>query len=984
MEENRLEEAFLEALDRVNEKELQEKMRDYLEQYNARIQRLEHQALRDSLTGLFNRHCLEDEYERMTRNHVIISVLMMDIDYFKSVNDRFGHEAGDRVLQAMATFITDAVRGDDACFRYGGEEFLLLLPGTNSDGARRFAERLRNVISRRTLEIFSIPITASFGIAECPRHSYQMDDLVRMADQALYQAKHSGRNRTVVFEADRAGAPPSSDTLTSPVSHLPQQSTPFIGREAELAEIAGLLNETDCRLLTLVGPGGIGKTRLALEAASRTAEDFPYGAYFFPGSQLSSPEHLVSGLASSLSFSFYAEGDSVTQLLDYLREKKLLIVMDSFERFIDEGSALLTHILEAAPGVKIMVTSQERLNLKGEWILEVGGMSVPANSHDFDLAAPDKFDAINLFLHGARRVYPGATFTIEEEPLISSLCRFLEGMPLGIELASSWIRFLPLKEICTEIENSLDFLSTTLRDIPERHRNLRVAFEYSWSLLKPEDKLAFARMSVFRGGFRREAGEDVADAPLSLITALMDKSLLRRSLTGRYEMHGVLRAYAWEKLSEEGAELERVKDIFSNYYLHLLQDCEVDYLQARQIEAMITLEDEIENIREAWKMAVHGLRLEELNRSISALYLFYDINAWLEEGEKLLGELVDTVRASAGDTRPHRRIEKEIMAKAITRQGCLALRMGMYEKAEQLLGEGLQMLRGLELKEEVAFNLIYSGLLSERTGDYTWASGLYREGLDIYRKLGDRRGVALALHSQAIHSLVGYKEASKLYRESLEIYRKLGDLRGMSISINNLGVASFYLDDYEEAKHHYGESLVIDRRLGDRRGIAIGLMNLGEVAGKLGQKEEARKLCEESLEVFREIGDRRGMASTYSTMGQLAMDSGDLGEAARRFRDALAISEEIRAIPVSLNTMARMALLLEKRGKKGRSFEVVSAVLSHEGCEVETKNLGEQLRDRLAGELSAPTCKKALARIEGSSREDLASGLFENEFRVDA
>ncbi|MEW6555159.1 MAG: diguanylate cyclase [Actinomycetota bacterium] len=979
MEEDRLEEAFLEALDRVNEKELQDKMRDYLEQYHSRIQRLEQQALRDRLTGLFNRHCLEDEFGRMARNHTVISLLIIDIDYFKSVNDRFGHDTGDRVLQAMATFITDAARGDDACFRYGGEEFLVLLPGTDSQGALRFAERLRSVIADRTLEIFTVPITASFGIAESPRHSRRLDELLHMADRALYKAKHGGRNRTVVFEGDAAvTVPPGGAVSPGPgASHLPQQPTAFIGREKELTEIASLLGEEDCRLLTLVGPGGIGKTRLALEAAMRAEGGYPHGAYFFPGSQLSSPQHLVSALAVSLDFSFYAEGEALAQLLDFLREKKLLLVMDSFERFIEEGSLLLARILEAAPQAKIMVTSQERLNLKGEWILEVGGMDVPDDERGFSLTAPDEFDAINLFLHGARRVYPGITFTMEERPLIGDLCRFLEGMPLGIELASPWIRFLPLKEICEEIAGSLDFLSTTLRDIPERHRSLRVAFEYSWNLLKPEERLAFARMSVFRGGFRREAGEEVAGAPLALITALMDKSLLRRGSSGRYEMHGVLRSYAGEKLGEGAAEEERVRDAFCSYYLRLLQACESEYLRARQVEALAALEDDIENIREAWKMAVQGMCLEELNRSVSSLYLFYDIKAWLEEGEKLLGELVAAVRASAGEGGLRRRIEEELVARAVTRQGCLALRMGMHEKASELLDEGLRILRGLDMQEEVAFNLIFSGMLSERTGDYARASGLYRESLDIYRELDNRRGVATALLNQAIHSVVGYEEARKLYLESLEIYRELGDLRGMSISINNLGVACFYLGEYEEAKRHYEESLAIDRRLGDRRGIAIGLVNLGEVAGKLGRREEARELCGQGLEDFREIGDRRGMASTLSIIGQLAMDQDDPVEAASRFREALAVSEEIGAVPLSLNTMAQMALLLEKRGEKERSHEVICGVLSQEGCDVETRNLGEGLRDRLAFELPAPACKQVADRAGKRSREDLAREMLE-------
>lgn len=971
MDKNRLEEAFREALERVDEKDLDKKMRAFLEQHFTRPEKPEQPALRDRLTGLFNRHCLEDEYERMTRNHIIISMLILDIDYFRSLNDRFGHETGDQVLRATATFITDAVREDDACFRYGGEEFLVLLPGTNSAGARRFAERLRDTISRKTLEIFSLPITASLGISECPRHSYKLDDLVRMADQALYQAKHGGRNRTVVFESDLPGitAPADPATPTSPVSHLPQQSTPFIGRKNELAQLAGFLREKNRRLITLVGPGGIGKTRLALEAASRIAEEYPYGACFVPGSQLTSHDSLVSGLAAALGFSFYSEGEAVSQILGYLREKKLLLVVDGFERFIEEDASLLVRILAAAPLVKLVVTSEERLGLPGEGILEVGGMRFPADDPNRCLEEPEEFDAILLFLFGARRVYPGLTFTTEEKPLISYLCRFLQGIPLGIELATSWIRFLPLSEICKEIENG--------PDMPERHRNQRLAFEYSWNLLRPEEQLAFSRLSVFRGGFRREAAEVVADAPLPLISALMDRSLLRRNLTGRYELHGVVRAYAREKLVEDEQELERVEDIFSNYYLHLLQDCEIDYLQARPIEALTKLDEEIDNIRAAWDMAVRELRLEELNHSIGALHLFCDIKAWLEEGERVLGELIEAVRSSAGDTRPHRTIEKEIMAKALTRQGCLALRMGMHERAEELLREGLLLLRGLGLREEIAFNLLCSGLLSEKAGDFAWAAGLYRESLNIYRKLGDKRGVAHALSSLAIQPLIGYEEAAKFYRDSLDIYSKLDDKRGMSTCNTNLGVASFHLGEYVEAQRCFEESLAIDRKLGYRHGIAIGRLRLGEVAGRLGDREKARDFFRESLDAFREMGDRRGMANSLNALGQLAMDYADFAESASYLRDALAISKEIEAEPVALSVVMRMAILLEKQGVKERSCEIVSCVLARKGCEVETRRLGEELRKRFVSGLSAPARKKVLAGMGKTTWEDLVRELLD-------
>ena len=344
---------------------------------------------------------------------------------------------------------------------------------------------------------------------------------------------------------ERALHPDASD------GRLPAQPTPFIGRERELNEIAQHLNDPTCRLLTLVGLGGIGKSRLALQAALEHSDEFADGAYFVPLAPISSAALIIPTIAESLKFSFFGQLDPKTQLLNFLREKHALLVLDNFEHVID-GAGLLIEILANALRLKIIVTSRERLNLRAEQPFEVNGLDYP------DMAGAtvphiDGFSAVQLFEQAARRVNWSFALTLEQESCAVRICQLVEGMPLAVELAAAWTRVIACDEIVHEIARSFDVLSTALGGLPDRHRSLRVLFDYSWKLLNEEERNVFSRLSVFRGGFPREAAEQVAGATLRLLAALVDASFLRRTPAGRYEIHELLRQYGEEKLSESEA-----------------------------------------------------------------------------------------------------------------------------------------------------------------------------------------------------------------------------------------------------------------------------------------------------------------------------------------------------------------------------------------------------------------------------------------------
>jgi DNA-binding SARP family transcriptional activator len=325
----------------------------------------------------------------------------------------------------------------------------------------------------------------------------QYQECVRILKEELHVPPQE--ETTQLYQAIRESQvqPPSLDSNLLYPYNLPHQTTPFIGRQEELAEIAQLLEGPSCRLLTLVGPGGIGKTRLALEAAARQIPVFPHRVCFVPLAAVSSASLLASSIVDALGFGLYGQGDPKVQLLNYLREKAVLLVLDNLEHLLEEASFLI-EILQIAPDVKVLVTSRERLNLQGEWVLEVEGLHFPESDEASEV---ESYSAVQLFAQSARRVYPSFQLSQKVKPHVVSICRFMGGMPLAIEMAAAWVRSLPCAEIATEVLHNLGFLVTSLRDAPERHQSLQTVFDHSWNLLTEEEKRAFRRLSVFRGGF---------------------------------------------------------------------------------------------------------------------------------------------------------------------------------------------------------------------------------------------------------------------------------------------------------------------------------------------------------------------------------------------------------------------------------------------------------------------------------------------------
>ncbi|NTU85853.1 MAG: SARP family transcriptional regulator, partial [Chloroflexales bacterium] len=498
---------------------------------------------------------------------------------------------------------------------------------------------------------------------------------------ALYDQIRRGEiERRVDRQVERLPAaeiatPPRPPRPLSLRRSLPTAATPLIGREQELAQIAALLADPAKRVITLVGPSGIGKTRLALAAAEGSSTARP--VIWVPLAGLHAPELLAFAIAEALGITFHGQTSPQGQLLEYLGHADLLLALDNFEHVL-ESAPFIAMIEERAPGVTLLITSHEHLNLRGEWVVTVEGLSTPAGDDSGEIASSG---AAQLFVECARRLHPRRIFAPEEWPGVVRICRLVGGIPLGIELAAAWSALLSCAEIADEIERSLDFLATSARDMPERHRSMRAVFDYSWRLLSERERAVFARLSVFHGGFSRAAAEAVARAELMALLALANKSLLRRSAHGRYELHELLRQYGADKLRADPSAEDEARDRHADYFAAFLARCEQRLKSGDQLAALAEVGAELENVRAAYGRLADKGRWETLGGSIGGLFVFFAATSRAWEAETIFGAVTDLLKQAQGETAALKPAHELVLGRLLCAGGAFEMRLGRYESA---------------------------------------------------------------------------------------------------------------------------------------------------------------------------------------------------------------------------------------------------------------------------------------------------------------
>ncbi|MBE7468341.1 MAG: tetratricopeptide repeat protein [Anaerolineales bacterium] len=901
-----------------------------------------------------------------------------------------------------------------------------LLPGCYDDWILPHRERLRQVFSQALEQLiirlenehdYPAAIRATQRLLRHdPLHEVTYRRLMRLhalnGDRAGVQQVYQDCLTTLRRELDVAPSPATRqvyerlayiDTPITQRHNLPVQLIPFVGREEELAQLAQLLANSTCRLLTIVGPGGIGKTRLAIRAARAQIGLYLHGIYLASLAATLSAEFLVSALADALNFSFHGPEDPKIQLLNYLREKEMLLILDNFEHLLAPseggkpgGAGFLVEILTNAPEVKLLATSRERLNLPGEWLFEIEGLSTPPSISPLtgeDIAMKlETYSAVALFLQAARRAQSSFQLTVETQAAVAHLSRLVEGMPLALELAAGWVRSLSCAEIVRELEQNLSFLATSQRHVIERHQSMQAVFDHSWRLLSVEERRIFRQLSVFQGGFRREAAEQVAGASLPILAALVDKSLLRRQPSGRYDLHELLRQYAAARLSEEPEELQAVQERHSGYFMDFLWRQTEPLKGGRQSQAMAEMKPEIDNIRLAWNWAVARGRVTEIGRSALGWSIFYDIQGRYHELKGVCQQTVDKLESIwLNEVAEERKKETGIVfGFMLATQGALYLRLGeLGGKSKELLQQGIILLRQLEARTELATALHYFGSLEVFLGEFTEAQALLQEGLALFREEQDQRGMGLCLAvlGMATGSLGQYAEAYQLLQQGVALLRTVDEQHYLGMSLGFLGDIVIQMGRLTEAKQLLQESLSITRALGDRWSMALCLNQLGVVTFLTGKDfwAEAKQLHQESLAISKELGEKYFSAISLNHLGRVHYALGEGQEATQSFMTALRMAIESRAAPVALDILIGLAtpIVHPEVGVTGvalnlkeQAIEWLALVLSHPASRQDTKDRAARLLAELESQLPPQISAAARARGQTRSLEAVAAEIL--------
>lgn len=710
-----------------------------------------------------------------------------------------------------------------------------------------------------------------------------------------------------------------------PVRHLPaeEEQTPFVGRTYELAEIQRLLTNIDCRLLTLAGLGGVGKTRLAYQVARLCARQFLDGVYFISLESHGNAEQLATIIADAVGLSL-SGGEAVEeQLLNFLRRKELLLVLDNSEVLVSlaEGAMagsptdptlqpliLLTTITRTAPAVKVLVTSRKRLNLRIEQIFEVTGLAVPSLEADDvgeqHVSTQDilQHDAVQLFLQCSQRVWANAQpREAEIDPnellVIARICHLVGGMPLAIELAAGWVQTLSHAEILQEIEQGIDLLATSMHDVPTRHRSLRAVFDHSWYLLSLSEQAVFQQLSVFRGGFSRRAAQEVAGATLAILMNLVRHSFLQRTETGHYHIHGLLRQYAEEQLQADREQLMATQARHCHCYAQLLQQ-QQDALETEQFAIFAEhLFPEMENLRVAYEWAIQQKRFDFIAQMVDSLYALYRLRSWFREGGErfqLGAAMARKVVSSATDTTASAEM---IAGKLGARWGIFCASLGQYELAQEQLTLGLTVARESDDAVETAFCLLGLATVALGQAAYRDAEVAAAESLQLYELAEYDVERARALYCLGEARL--FLGNSEIARQDLIIALNLAQTHQLRWTeadcVAALGEVCWNQGDYPGAHRYFERAARLFRipPITNYLGVANAFNQLGFVAWSQGNLDAAADYHERAYQTLRRLGNRQGEGNTLSHLGRVAERQQRFAEATRLYQQALAINQEI-------------------------------------------------------------------------------------------
>ncbi|MBN1550947.1 diguanylate cyclase [bacterium] len=1116
--------------------------------------------IRDPVTGLYSRQCFREhfpeELQRMSRYHDQLSIMIIDIDHFKKVNEEYGHGRGDLVLSEFAERIRSVVRASDPVFRYGGDDFIVLLPNSPKSDAEQIAKRLlETVLAEPFAGTMSITLSASIGIAVYPSDATDPDHLFYLADMALLDAKHNGRNTifssvqthrpllpfhtlTRLLERGNAltqakqyqnqflgsnrgvlgiiGAKGSGKTsflnkiiepyrshehkvfhiqgtyktrtneLTAlkpimeelqvaesemqnplilgdafrtrfmesgyraflfvvddihlidneslafihlalgdelipkggliftaeddtfaeifasqidliqliylmpfsrhavrvwlrnllnmepqseltdwiiretiglpgyiekaltymikrgimfrdeqsvwclddlflettikdrwelrhrkPSNNIPEWKSHLIGRSIDLQTINQALLEN--RLITISGPEGIGKSRLALQIAEDNFHRFDDGVFFVALAQLAKEDKITAAIAKAANISFYGQLAPKVQLLNSLRPKQMLLIMDKFDDF-RAGADIITEILSTCPKISIIATAQQRLNLPDEWNYDLKGLKYPmlgiANAFE-------SYGAIQLYIDAARRVNPEFELKPNDKSSVCRICHLVNGIPLGIELCAVWSGILSTREIADKLYNKI-----VEHAYDTDGKDLRCAFEFSFDELNDPEQSTLTKLSIFRNGFTREAASEIVDIPFSTMLSLRSKSLIYGVGTERFYILESLRRLINEKLAGNPKDFRRAQLKHSKYYSQLVYKMFQDIKENDDLDFIVLISEELENIQSGWHFAAQSQQLNILSNYLDGMIHYFHKTGFYLDGDRFLEQASSFLAKS--DARSQALIK--LYGDILLHRARFCYRAAQYKESKHFNIKCLEIYRNLGEKKEIALALDGLGAVARRMGHASEAKQLHEEGLALSESINDKGGVATALHSLGkTYNFLGHNQkAMETYQKSLSYYRKLDEPDKIANLLLDLSISAGKLGDLLLQQQYLNESLEIRRHLNDRLGIASCLEILGYVKHFAGNYLGAQKVLLESLEIRQEIGDRWGTALSMATLGSVYKSIGEYRESREYYRESLDIFRKIgykRGIARVLNRIGELVTIQEGYRKAVNFFQ---------------------------------------------------------------